>query len=215
MKVSKLLLGLSVALLITLSTLGAKAYATNGVCEVEGTALGKWGSTLTINGGKISSDFVVEGENCSITMSLVTWKAKTASGQPLYEQKLHDFKTATFGPGQHRLTVNLPDCYYQADLMVGTKADWAEADNTPKRIELPTDGTPWPDGGLRDFKIGGYQKCEEPKKEEPKVLPTSTTAPTELTKTGLGAGSIVGIGASVAVLGAMIHNRVQRKLHLS
>src|SRR5689334_9777328 len=138
MKISKLFLSLAAATVIAVSALGAKAYATSPAnCTVDGTPLGKWGSTLTINDNEITSDFVVKGQNCTITMSLVTWKAPSANGQPLYEQKIYDYKTETFGPGNHSLTVFLPDCYYQADLMVGTKADWAEADNTPKRVELP------------------------------------------------------------------------------
>jgi hypothetical protein len=210
MKISKLFLGISAAVVIAMSTLGTKAFAADNTCTVEGAPLGKWGSFLTVNGNQITADFVVKGTNCTIAMSLVTWKAPAADAQPLYEQKLYDYKTEVFGPGQHQLTENLPDCFYQADIMVGTKADWAEADNTPKKIQMPVNGV-WPDMGLRDFKIGGDKKCEVP--TTPKVIPVSTTTPTELTNTGLGMGSVVAIGLGVAAIGTTIHQFVQRKLY--
>src|SRR4051812_41675993 len=93
MKISKLFLTLGALTVIGVSALGSKAYATSPGCTVDGTPLGKWGSTFTVRDGKITSNFAVKGEDCNITMSLVTWKAPAANGQPLYEQKLFDFKT--------------------------------------------------------------------------------------------------------------------------
>lgn len=217
MKISKLFLGLSAAAVIASTAIGVGAAtasaATNNVCSVDGTPLGKWGSYLTVNGNKITADFEVKGQNCEITMSLVVFKAPAADGQPLYDQRIYDYKTETFGPGKHQMTENIPDCYYQADLMVGTKADWAEADNSPKRIKFPEKpGDPWPDMGLRDFKMGGDKKCEEPKPTpKPEVKPAATEEPEVLTKTG--AGSVLAIGLGVTTLGAAIHQVVMRKLY--
>lgn len=217
MKISRLVLGFTAVTVIAFASLGVKASAASTTCTVEGAPLGKWGSYFTVNGSNITADFTVKGQDCGITMSLVTWKAPAADAQPLYEQKLYSYKTQVFGPGKHQMVVNLPDCYYQADLMVGTKADWAEADNTPKKIQFPERaGDPWPDMGLRDFKIGGDKKCVEPPKT-PQVKPTSTTtptptpAPTKLADTG--PGTVIGIGAAVTIVGAMVHQFVQRKLY--
>lgn len=210
MKISKLFLGLGAASVIALSTFGAKAHAATSACTVEGAPIGKWGSYFTVNNNKITSDFVVKGQDCTITMSIVTFKAPSADAQPLYEQKLYDYTTETFGPGAHQLTTNLPNCYYQADLMVGTRLDWSEPDETPKKIKMPVNGV-WPDMGLRDFKIGGNQKCEVPTTPQVKPVTTTPSNPKELTNTG--AGSVIAIFAGVAALGATIHQFVMRKLY--
>ncbi len=211
MKISKYFIGITVGTLVALSIIGTKVSATSNKCEVVSSGW-KWGSFFTVKDNKATAKFTVKGENCTTVVSLVSWKTPSANGQPLYDQKIYEYTTKTFGPGEHALSVNLPDCFYQSDLMVGTKSDWAEADNTPKKIKYTDDGK-FADMGLRDFILGGDKKCAE----KPTPVPPTTTPPqvqtaaTTLPETGLGIGSVIGFGLATSIVGYAAHMQWKKR----
>jgi hypothetical protein len=176
-----------------LSTQAASAISTDGQtgavsCDVKGNAYlkGAGGSDhrFTINSdGTITARFDVIGDNCKAEVTLATYTAPNATdGKPYSAQKAYSHTTAMFKPGKGRtITTKLPNCYYQADLMVGH--EWSG---------FPT--TPFPAGTLRTSLHGGTQSCTP---VTPPVLPP-TTPPAELPHTGAGVGTLlVTVGGSV------------------
>jgi LPXTG-motif cell wall-anchored protein len=147
--------------------------------------------------GSVTSTFMVSGdENCQQAVTLADWQAPTgkdAKGQPYDKQKLFKFVTGTFGVGTHTLTVQLPDCYYQVDLVRGSSPTDANGG--------PLYGKPVMMAALH----GGTQACVTPTPPTP-TSPTTPTPqtpvmpqqPTSLPNTGAGSNIFLGaLGASV------------------
>lgn len=83
--------------------------------------LSSW-SCITVDEAKLTASvtFTVKaGQNVQLT--LVSYKAPTPQWDPdlVEQQVLFDYKTETFGPGTHTLTVKVPDCYFQVDFVRG------------------------------------------------------------------------------------------------
>ena len=79
------------------------------------------GGKFTKSNGKITGHFRVTGKNCTTNVSLIVWKLPSGKVRPYGEQKMHKYVWQSFGPGKHALTVDLPNCSYQADLVKGKK----------------------------------------------------------------------------------------------
>jgi hypothetical protein len=175
MKVTNILAGMVVAIATIVAVNGTSVSAanTNTGCKVEGTKLGTWGSTFSVNGDMITSTFKVTGSNCAAPVTLAVWKAPAANGQPLEAQKLFGHKTAYFQPGTHTISTKLPNCFYQADLLQSTSPTAADGG-----ANYMYQNGQFVDGGLKDFKFGGTQKCDE-KPVEPPVEPPVEEKPTE------------------------------------
>ncbi len=208
MKISKVFLGFALGLVIALSTIGAQASATSNKCEVIGSGL-KWGSFFTVKNNTATANFTVKGDNCTMPVTLVVYKSPSANGQPLLEQKVYKYSTKTFGPGVHSLSVKVPDCFYQADLVEGSSP-------------LAPDGTPnfdyqngqIIDGGLRDFIYGGNKKCVDKPTPIPTPVPTPTQPQPEVTtlpNTGMSIGSIIGLSFAVSVASYAAHMQWQKR----
>jgi len=169
----------------------APANATNNTVECSVKAVGNKNtagnadSRFKLNSdGTVSATFEVKGgKDCKQTVTLATWQAPDGDkGRPYELQKLFAHKTGTFGVGKHTLTVKLPNCFYQVDLVRGSN---------------PTgpNGTPiYEAGRMMGSLHGGTKKCEEPKKPEvPKTpeTPEAPETPAELPATGPEAAFVV------------------------
>ena len=171
---------------------------------------------FTKQDGRVYIKVVVHGgKNCQKTVTLESWKAPNGTdGKPYKEQTLYLYKTVTFGPGEHRMSVQLPNCYFQVDLIHGSKTMGASPDAD---IKFDADRVI---GSVH----GGNQACvnvpdtpDTPEVPETPTTPTTPTTPapstttTSLTKTGPGA-IVAGIFTGVSSLGTAAHYFVRRKL---
>ena len=111
---------------------------------------------ITVNGTTASVKFAVKGDDdCKQDVTFAAWEAPSKTGLPLNEQKLYNFTTGSYGVGIHEVSVQLPVCetdknivrFYQADLLRGTNptnvngsADYAATGESARLI---------------DWKIGG------------------------------------------------------------
>lgn len=198
------------------------------VCDIPKLKLGEPTAQRMVEeaDGKLTVTFDVTGPaGCTTPVTLAIWKTK--AGHPLEGQVLFGSVTDSFGPGTGSLVANLPeDCFYQADLLVGSKA--TAPDGTPSYAFR--DGQFITDHPLRDFKFGGTKDCtkkpEEPKTPTTPVQPVqqpqqpgqgqvlAATTPTTLPETGVAvAATFAGVSASAAGAHALVQ-RLKRKFGL-
>lgn len=154
--------------------------------------------------GSVTATFEVSGgANCHQAVTLADWQAPTGKdekGKPYNEQKLYKHVSGTFGVGTHTLTVQLPDCYYQVDLVRGSS---------------PTDANGGPLYGKSVMMAafhGGTKACVTPTPPKTPTPPTTTPTPTPQTPAvpqqptslpNTGAGSDIFLSAlGASVLGA-------------
>jgi hypothetical protein len=165
---------------------------------------------ITVNGTTASVKFAVKGDaDCMQDVTFAAWEAPSKTGLPLNEQKLYNFKTGKYAVGIHEVTVQLPVCetdknivrFYQADLLRGTNptnangsADYAATGESARLI---------------DWKTGG-EKCPEPKKPATPVTKTTPAAPEALPVTG--AASLIAPVLVSGTLAGVVHNIRQRRL---
>lgn len=191
---------ISISIISTVSlTAVAFAPATVGATSVTGCTVkavgtkntaGASDSRFVLNAdGTTTAAFVVTGTDCNEAVTIASWQAPDAlKGRPYNEQKLFAQKTDTFTSGTHTLTVKLPTCFYQIDLVRGTSA-------------TDQNGGPEYDTSVMLGSLhGGTQACTTPT-PPPNPTPTPTpTPPTTLPNTGTGS-NIFMISAAVAVAG--------------
>ena len=74
----------------------------------------------TQQGDTVTAYFTVPS-GMNDTLTLVSYEAPTAtwSDSNAYEQTIYQVATGTFAPGQHSLTVKIPNSYYQIDFVCG------------------------------------------------------------------------------------------------
>ncbi len=193
--------------------------ANNNACTAE-AAVPSIGTRIEPNhkftrvGNRVYIKVVVKGgKNCEKAVTLESWKAPNGTdGKPYKQQTLYRFKTLTgLKPGEYRVSVQLPNCFYQVDLIHGTKTMGASSDAD---IKFDADRVI---GSVH----GGNQACvnvpdtpDEPEVPEIPATPTTplaSTTTTSLTKTGPGA-IVAGIFTGVSSLGTAAHYFVRRKL---
>lgn len=77
---------------------------------------------ITISGATATVGFIVAAGCKDIQLSLVSYKAPSASfdEQTAAQQVLFDSKTQTYSAGTYSLSVAMPGCYYQVDFVYGT-----------------------------------------------------------------------------------------------
>lgn len=214
-----LLAGVIMAGIAAPLTLGGSALAANGSCtlEAERPNIGEQiaeNRKFTKKGDRVYIKVVVKGTNCAKTVTLESWKAPNATdGRPFKEQVLFRHKTETFGAGSHLMSVQLPNCFYQVDLIRGSKTMGANGE-----IKFDSDrmiGSVH--GGNKVCTVSTPDTPEEPEEPETPVTPPTTTTTTTSSKaTSLpktGPGSIVaGIFGGISALGTAAHYVVRRKL---
>ncbi len=165
-------------------------------------------SRFTLANDQAATQVVVTGTDCHEAVTIVSWQAPDGlKGQPYSAQKLYTSNTQTLTTGTHAMSVQLPDCYYQVDVVLGSSAT-----DTKGGPEYGTNGNIQLIGSLH----GGTQACvasTTPTGGKGGDTPTpvaaaTTVTPTALPNTGSGSTSFVlAIGAAVA--GAFIWNRRQ------
>lgn len=194
----------------------ATTSSTNTKCSVSpvnATSLYEIDRNFTYNNnGTVTAQFKVEGDaGCTKDVVFASWKAPSRSGYPLKDQTLYDFKTANFGVGVHNLTIKMPNCYWQLDLLEGTKPTAADgsADYGFGKVHM------------LDTAHGGTQSCTEtPVTPVTPVTPTAPVTPAAVTQTvvtsvpSTGAESIVagtmGVGATTGLAYKLVDSK--RKL---
>ncbi|MDB5170209.1 MAG: hypothetical protein JWN82_605 [Candidatus Saccharibacteria bacterium] len=220
---STLVLGVMLASLATPFVINGNAAAANGSCTLEAVQpnIGQpiEGRKFTTKGNRIYIKVVVKGTDCAKVVTLESWKAPNPDlGKPYSEQILfRHFTTNPLGAGSHLLSIQLPNCFYQVDLIHGSKTMGANG-------EIKFDATK-----VIGSAHGGTQKCTQatpetpdtPEEPETPVTPTPST-PTPTTQTAssqvtslpkTGAGSIVvGAFSGMTALGTAAHYFVRRKL---
>ncbi|HTE22296.1 MAG TPA: hypothetical protein VK674_04620 [Candidatus Limnocylindria bacterium] len=187
----------------------------------------------TVNGKTtVTGQFKVTGDaNCKKEAVLAVWKMSTATGIPLEEQELFDYDNndrKTFGPGTHTLTADVPNCWYQVDMLEGWNPSGFNGTANYGNLMHPVDNIDPLDPGHRrnmlDTDKGGDKSCDEepetpenPKTPEtpkkPQVLGKGTDAPAALPATGPGAvvGTFAGVTASAGAAHAIVSKRKNRK----
>ncbi len=85
------------------------------------TAADVTGASLSFAGSSAQASFTVGAGCAPLELSLVSYTSPSASfDQSTAEQQvLYDATTATLGPGSHTLSVAVPACFFQVDLVVG------------------------------------------------------------------------------------------------
>lgn len=179
----------------------ASAATTSTTCTVVSTGTkntaGAADSRFVLNkDGTVSASFKVSGNDCKEDVTLATWEAPDGvHGLPYSAQKLFSHVTGTFGTGTHTLTVKMPNCYFQIDLVRGNQA---------------TDSNGGPEYGtvshipMLGSLHGGTQTCEQPPVTPPVTPPTTPVTPPKTPVTTPAALPNTGTGSNilVAVLGA-------------
>lgn len=164
--------------------------------------------SFTVSDGVATAHFSVSGKHdCTAPVSLASWRAPNGSPnvEPISKQTLIDSKTQTFTPGNYTMTIKLPDCNYQVDLVRAARA--TAADGTPN----------YASGEVADFIQAVIKTCEPPvtppppatPPATPPAAPPATTTPTTLVNTGPGAFAIIGLLA--IVVGYVYHIRHHHK----
>src|ERR1041385_7148009 len=109
---------LSVSILLT-SALGVLAPSTTSAqtlpCFREGTAQ----VGLAINDKTATATFIIPDACGAQEVSLVSYNAPSANGLPLDQQSVFQSTTQTLNPGRYALAIQIPDCFYQVDLVQG------------------------------------------------------------------------------------------------
>lgn len=175
-------------------------------------------SKFTTQEGRMYIDVIVTGKDCVRHATLAAWEAPNGvDGRPYKEQVLASHMTKTIETGDRNqakrtLSVQIPDCYYQIDIMRGKKVMGRNGE-----IKFDADKHL---GGVH----GGTQACTTPEvpetPEEPETpetpeepeTPSEVTTEEELTETG--PASAVAAFTGVSTLAAGVHYVIRRKLGL-
>lgn len=127
------------------------------------------GIKVSQDGKSVYSKVIIKGDaNCKKSFTLATWKLPNKKGLPLTDQKFYNYSTATRGPGTYKISAPIPECYWQADLLGGTR---------PKSINGDANYQ-WPQDQLANYKLGGDKSCTVTPTPTPTPNPTPTPTPT-------------------------------------
>jgi len=187
---------LSVGLLAALPATAHADTTTANTCSVTtvGTkdTAGNANSRFALNSDNtVSATVVVKGDaSCQQAVTLTSWEAPDAlKGQPYSEQQLFAHTTDTLGVGTYTISVALPDCFYQVDLVKGTNPTG------------PNNSAVYTVGSLLGSLHGGAQQCTTPTPTTPSTPagPQTPVAPAALPNTGVGSMPFVAAGAMAVV----------------
>lgn len=163
--------------------------------------------SIVLNGNKVDVSVTVTGdEDCEKTVSIASWKWYTKFGLPLESQKLYKTNTATFGVGTHKLSVNVPDCSWQVDLVEGSRP--TAADGTANyQIGEPNDKT----DRLMDAAFGGDGICTDtPNKTKRTDKPATETAAPVSVMPSTGSSSIALSALAASTISGLVYSIVQK-----
>ena len=105
----------------------------HSVSSFDFTVISPDGTQTTVNnlrgnthaGDTIVANFTVAQNSRPVVVTLVSYNAPGASFDPntASKQTVFEIATGTFGPGEHSLTVHLPNGFYQVDFVAGEAID--------------------------------------------------------------------------------------------
>jgi hypothetical protein len=159
----------------------------NGTTNTANQTDSRWSLSTS---GVATGTFTVTGDDdCTQTVTLSAWQAPDGvKGQPYSQQKLVSHVSGTFGPGTHNLSIQIPDCFYQLDMIPGANPTG------------PDGSAQYTVGSLIGSLHGGTQTCEVTPPQTPPQTPETPAAPTALPNTGVGSNVVVA-GLFATVLG--------------
>jgi len=144
------------------------------LCVLEGLPLSEFHKSFTVKGDKVTAKFTLKGEeNCKFDMTLATFETPSADATPFKEQKLYSSVSSRFGRGTHTLTTNMPDCFYQVDILTGKPSEAVKGTrlfdfmNRVNFTNLDQFRTGTEAAHVHDALIGGDKSCEKPVIPEP------------------------------------------------
>jgi len=142
-------------------------------------------ASIVVENGVATGEFTLPEDCKNVTVSLVSYNATSADGDPLTDQTIFKSVTKTLkGSHKHyKLEVEVPDCFYQGDLVVGDPLDLTTGEN-------------YTDQGRLLASVNGGEACETP---EPTPTPDPTPTPTP---TPGGQGETLGDSTTPATLPA-------------
>lgn len=212
MKLRKVLLstvlGVALAISATGVALAAEAPGNTATCKFV-YERDRLGEGFTVSGNTVSVNVIVTGnETCRKDFVLAAFKIPHDTLTPFPEelQTLFDYTVLRgVGPGTYKMTVKIPDCFYQVDLTLGTNPTG------------PNGRLPYEANRMLNSHLGGTQKCvDQPVVTPPVVTPAATTpaprtlaATRELPKTG--PGSVFVSAFSIATISGVLHNLYTRR----
>lgn len=131
---------------------------------------------INIKDMKASVSFTIVPGCEEVVLSLVSYKAPSAtfSRESASQQKLHDFETRSLSSGQHKMTVDIPDCYYQVDFVFGHPIQQLGPANSNNFYS--------DQGRLIEGVLGGTKVCAQAQ-ATPTPAPTSTPTAVPATAT--------------------------------
>jgi hypothetical protein len=107
---------------------------------------------FTLKDGRAYIAVTVHGKKCKMPVSVASWKAPSANGRPYSQQTFYAGNSRTLREGRHLMSVAVPPCYFQVDLIHG--------------LDPHPNGTTGPGYGPKLFiagAIGGTRSCKPPK----------------------------------------------------
>lgn len=161
--INKYFVGLGVALLaLSAVVLGTSLSAApaearpNTKCKVTASTpnIGrkiKQDRKFTLKDGRAYIAVTVHGKKCKMPVSVASWKAPSANGRPYSQQKFYAGNSRTLREGRHLMSVAVPPCFFQVDLIHG--------------LDPHPNGTTGPGYGPKLFiagAIGGTKPCKQP-----------------------------------------------------
>ncbi len=171
------------------------AHAAGTNCLNQSSAHG----VVTVSGLTATAKFTIPNSCGAQQVSFVSYKAPSANGQPLSQQVVFHSTTQTLNPGTYQMQIQIPDCFYQVDLVRGTV------------ITQFNGSTYHGENRWLAGKNAGTKVCESTSATTPPVTPTNTTpsvlpASTTLPNTGPGNALLVGLAATTFA-GLLHYNR--------
>jgi len=124
--------------------------------------------SFTTSGSTATANFDISGgAGCNEAVTVAVWRAPYGSTnfQPYAQQVLLSTKTANYNSGNNSVTVSLPDCDYQVDVLRGIAA--TGPDGTANYV--------YPQ--IVDWLQAGNVTCEPPAAPTPKPTVVTTTKP--------------------------------------
>ncbi len=152
MEVKKFILAI-----IAIVAIGAIGFVKQGSAQAASCSLdivnGPGNHGIKVNGNTASATVVIKGTSGrKKSFTLAAWKLPNQQGTPLTAQKFYGYSTMTKGPGTHTISTGIPDCYWQVDLLGGTR---------PKSINGDANYQ-WPQDQLANYRLGGNKSCTPP-----------------------------------------------------
>jgi len=183
------------------SALGLLAPATVSADTLQCFGEETGSANIVINNNVATATFTIRQACGPQQVSLVSYKSPSPGGQPLNQQTVFQSTTQTLNPGTYSLAVQVPDCYFQVDLVRGGVI-WQLSDQHTYHGE----------NRFVTSKNGTGPACTTTTTTPPVTPPASppavqsSTTTKSLPNTGAGNVALIGLGSSL-IAGLLHANR--------